>query len=55
LKYAIIDLILALGGEKGYVECQILFSWKESDMLNAKYYFHRRKVILRENIPLSLK
>jgi hypothetical protein len=26
LKYAIKDLILALGGEKAYVECQILFS-----------------------------
>jgi len=30
LKYAIKDLILALGGEKSYVECQILFSWKEN-------------------------
>jgi hypothetical protein len=38
LKYAIIDLILTLGGEKAYVECQILFSWKESD-LKRKYSF----------------
>jgi hypothetical protein len=37
-KYAIKDLILVLGGEKAY-------------MLNAKYYFHRRKIVLRENIP----
>jgi hypothetical protein len=32
LKYAIKDLILALGGEKAYFECQILFSQKENDL-----------------------
>jgi hypothetical protein len=31
LKYAIKDLIFALGGEKAYVEYQILFLWKEND------------------------
>jgi hypothetical protein len=38
LKYVIKDLILTLGGEKAYVECQILYSWKESD-LKRKYSF----------------
>ena len=36
MKYAIKDLILALRGEKAYVECQILFPWKEND-LKRKY------------------
>jgi len=36
LNYAIKDLILALGGEKAYVECQVLFLWKEHD-LKRKY------------------
>jgi len=31
-KFAIKDLILALGGEKAYVECQILFLLKENDL-----------------------
>ena len=39
LKYAIKNLILALGGAK--------------PMLNAKYYFHRRKMVLREKIFLE--
>jgi len=37
LKYAIKDLILALGGEKAHVECQILFPWKKND-LKRKYF-----------------
>jgi len=36
LKYAIKYLILALGGEKANVECQILFPGKEND-LKRKY------------------
>jgi hypothetical protein len=40
LKYAIKDLILALRGEKAYVECQI--------------FFHRRKMILREKYSLKI-
>jgi len=34
LKYAIKDLILALGGEKAYFECQILFTEKKNDLEN---------------------
>jgi hypothetical protein len=37
LKYAIKNLLLALGREKAYFECQILFSWKEND-LKRKYF-----------------
>jgi hypothetical protein len=38
LKYAIKDLILALGGEKAYFECQILFPQKEND-IQSKLFF----------------
>ena len=41
MKYAIKDLILALGERK--------------PMLNAEYYFHRRKMVLREKYSLKLE
>ena len=41
MKYAIKDLILALGERK--------------PILNAKYYFHGKEMILRENYSLKLE
>jgi len=37
LKYAIKNLILALGGEKTCFECQILSPLKENDLIREKY------------------
>jgi hypothetical protein len=37
LKYAIKDLILALGEEKAYFECHILFPQKENYLIRVKY------------------
>ena len=48
LKYAIKDLILALGEEKAYVKCQILFSQKENN-LKRKYFLKLEAGIVSRN------
>ena len=37
MKYSIKDLILALGGEKAYFKCQILFPQKENNLISKIY------------------
>jgi len=45
---------LALGGEKAYAECQILFPWKENDLKRKYSLKHEAGIVSRTKSNNSL-